>query len=341
MNVIKRFQFCLNADDVEIVKLGLVGFADEVARSTDFHHTLLGLCRDKSYAALSDITEHVAEISSCPLVELYINSSPRMEELFSVWSLLSGRRELEAALASHLMRCFVSILQFLTIDDARYLDITGRVLREHDTGLLRHLQSSDESTVAYTHLLLSLCLRSHKNLLEPLIHCALNSLKNIKPFKEENVPLEGGFAAIVLFSHLLNNLEYSQSLLVLSDEKLLTDLSGCISVHSLKLLLDLLESLLISGSILMRNNLSSFIHSNFVNKLLKQRPRMQAEDFDRTVNRFLLVVASALSQGSADFQISNKATTAALHVIIDSLVPQFDITQQQVIRNYFLSLMNE
>lgn len=342
LNLVKRFQFCLNTDDAEIVRLGLDGFAEQIAQNENFALTLAAFALEPSVVDVEFIlgsSEETIDASSFPLVEAYLNSSPRLEELFSVWSLLTGRRELEAALTANFLRCFVYILQLIPQGDARYTDITLRVLREHETGLVRQLQSTDNSTIAYTMLLISLCLRSHKSLSEPLLHALLTSFKSLKTIanKSGKLPVAATSCAVVLFGHLFTYLEYSQCLLVVSEEKLLLDLLYHGSLPTLQLLLNLQLTWLLGGSTVFRDHLSFFLNSQTVNKLLNMRSKLATDDFDAVVNPFLrLVVEHLLRETTSPATAASlapaqlKALMGAVHAVLDNLVPQFDDVHQEV-----------
>lgn len=337
LNIVKRFQFCLNTDDAEIVRLGLDGFAEQISQNEVFSLTLAALCIDPISTSVDKILhkDDNVEIADYPIVELYLNSSPRLEEMFSVWSLLTGRRELETALSAHFLRCFVFILQILPENDSRYADITLRILREHETGLIRQLQSTDSSTVAYTMLLVSLCLRAHKSLSEPLLNALLTSYKSLKSLasKPGRLPIFAGFSAVVLLSHFFTYLEYTQCLLVLSEEKLVLDLLYHGSLPTLHLLLDMQQQLWTSGSNLFRDHLSYFLNNQTINKLLNMRSKISTAEFDSYINPFLRDMSESLLIEVASIttvSAQSKTIFGAIYAILDNLVPQFDIIHQEV-----------
>lgn len=344
LNLIKRFQFCLNTDDAEIVRLGLDGFADHVAQYSSFPTTLAANAINPDFIDVENVLKanDSLDINEFPLVETYINSSPRLEELFSVWSLLTGRRELEAALSANFLRCFVLILQLLPADDSRYVDITYRVLREHETGLIRQLQSTDRSTVAYTMLLLSFCIRTHKTLSESLLHAILTSFKQLNAAANVNksgkLPVYASFCGVVLLGHILFYLDHSQCLLVFSEATLLVDLIYHRSLPTLHLLLSFQQSLLEQKSITFLENITYFLNDATVNKLLSMRSKLSTDEFESVINPYLQSMVEELLKElvSSSSSMTSKTLSTAIHAVLDNLVPQFDLSHQQVPTNLFV-----
>ena len=106
-----KFQLCLNHESPGIVKTGLIEFSNQVLKD----HDVVGKfgCCGRAY---SKITKDLVTQTSFSgpvrgILQSYIQSSPRLDELFVLWQ-LSGRDDDDSLCIAH-TRC-MAVLLFCT-----------------------------------------------------------------------------------------------------------------------------------------------------------------------------------------------------------------------------------
>jgi hypothetical protein len=167
MNIAK-FQFCVNHVDPSIVKQGLTGFADQVLRDHGKAGEY-GYCgRSESYDVEDILYEsrgkhYFADESGSSssnrvvgLLATYLTSSPKVEELFVLWSI--GERSIDKELCAAHMHAFAVILHCARCDRSMHAilhNIATRILDDSLSSLRSQLAESS-SSVELIHATLGL-----------------------------------------------------------------------------------------------------------------------------------------------------------------------------------------
>jgi len=169
-----KFQLCLNHESPGIVKTGLIEFSNQVLKD----HDLVGKfgCCGRAYSNITKelVTQTVSSTGPVKgILQSYIQSSPRLDELFVLWQ-LSGRDDDDSLCIAH-TRC-MTILLFCTgsIPHLQKL-IATKLMNEYVSSVMIQLSNGSMELRKITIGLL-LCILRIRN--EEMTHRVLDLVLN-------------------------------------------------------------------------------------------------------------------------------------------------------------------
>lgn len=179
MMSLTKFQLCLNHENPNIVKTGLIEFSNQVLKDHDVVNSFG--CYGRSY---SNETEDLVKQGcfSGPvkgILQSYIQSSPRLDELFVLWQ-LSGRDDDDSLCIAH-TRC-MTVLLFCT-DSLPHLQklIAGKLVHEYVSSVLIQLSNgSAELRKATIGLLLAIVRIKNEEMTNKVLDLILSDASLVK-----------------------------------------------------------------------------------------------------------------------------------------------------------------
>jgi GTPase SAR1 family protein len=138
MITVARFQVALNHEDPDIVSKGLLEFEKKVLEDNDCVESF-GYNGRNANSNISNAVDPHFPVQITGVLSTFINSSPRLEELFVLWN-LPGRDEYKLLSTNH-TRCIAIILHIARSDRIFCDRIVSRIINEHAKSLQSQLSS--------------------------------------------------------------------------------------------------------------------------------------------------------------------------------------------------------
>jgi hypothetical protein len=177
---LKKFQLCVNHENPKIVISGLSEFIQTVLADHNCIESFgnYGKPLSNDDPVLFDNVTPQLEMKG--VLKLYLDSSPKLEELFVLWNLPERDRDTELC-ALH-MKCLAVIIHCSSSAPKYQKYVIKRILTEYISSVSLQLQSNDKNLVASTlGLLLVICKSYPDGAIEIFHQFAINSslLENI------------------------------------------------------------------------------------------------------------------------------------------------------------------
>lgn len=159
---LNKFCVALNHEDPSIVIGGLKAFYDKVIDDHEALHSFGYNGRVPSYDAM-DLMNPASTAPTNGLLLNLINSSPQLEEFFTLWSIPS--RDEDRTLCAHHMTCMALILHLSQNEHQAFCNrIVGRILHEFTKSIYLQISTGHvELTHATLGLLIAMCRTSKQN----------------------------------------------------------------------------------------------------------------------------------------------------------------------------------
>lgn len=347
MNV-ARFQLILNHDDLDVVSAGLKEFALTVLKEHEAEDSF-GYCGRSRYNSASNVLTPVLPSSTIGLLHSYLSSSPQVEELFIVWSLVD--RSSNNELCSALNRCLAVILHCAQSLENICNDIVNRILHEFWKNITAMLDSNNTELVhSCLSLLITMCRTSKNNCDQVLQKLNFNdnvftSMIQKGKTKQTGLMTPSGQSVIVdsrillivlIFTLLLNTNEAGLERILASNsivKKIMHGLTKDVSV-SLELILNAVLFLVDRSSVI-RSHLLDIVDAGCIDKLLSL---FQSEDvaMQAIVERFFGQFVSLCTQMLQGNDANSFTLRTSLSNVIKLLKPQKDKRHRQVCPSIFL-----
>lgn len=161
---LSRLQICLNSEDPSVLKLGLKLFSDKVLED---HYM-----DDIEYGVIASVQQLFGEKATIPIhgvLDALLKSSPKLEELFAIWTDIEMSISLDPEVCIQYLRCFIVILR--CCPPSISTGIATRILQTHESSLQKLLESKVELVASLTHLIIAECLRRHRSLSDEISSC--------------------------------------------------------------------------------------------------------------------------------------------------------------------------
>lgn len=160
---LSRLQVCLNSEDPNVLKLGLKLFSDKVLED----HAI----NDVEYGAIASVQQLFGEKATIPIqgvLDALLQSSPKLEELFSIWTDIEMSITFDPEVCIQYLRCFIVILRCCGASSIS-TDIATRIIHTHESSLQKLLENKFEAVASLSHLLIAECIRRLRTVSDEIV----------------------------------------------------------------------------------------------------------------------------------------------------------------------------